>query len=295
MTARHASGRTAGRAARQAAGQGRDAAERHARRAADSEWVERLGRIGFLAYGVVYLLFAWLALQVALGHAQNEADSSGALQTIAGGPAGKILLWIVAVSLIALAGWQVAETILGKGAAEESDDTKRRAKKALYIAKAVVYALVGVSAARIGMGGSSSQKQKGSTLTGKLLELPAGQVLVVVLGAGIVVGAGVVVYRGWTKKFLKYLDMTGADQTVRATVTRTGQAGYTAQGISYGILGVLVIVGALTYDPEKAGGLDSALTTLAGQPFGEVLLIVVAVGLACYGVFCLFQSRYRRG
>ena len=43
--------------------------------------------------------------------------------------------------------------------------------------------------------------------------------------------------------------------------------------------GVLFIVAAFTHDPETAGGLDAALHTLAGLPFGPVILWIVGAGL----------------
>jgi hypothetical protein len=51
----------------------------------------------------------------------------------------------------------------------------------------------------------------------------------------------------------------------------------------------------VTYRPNKAVGLDAALTTLATQPYGTALLLIVAAGLACFGLYCLFDARYRRG
>ena len=44
--------------------------------------------------------------------------------------------------------------------------------------------------------------------------------------------------------------------------------------------------------PEAAGGLDAALRTLAGLPFGAVILWVVGAGLALYGLFCFARARY---
>ncbi|MCW6010901.1 DUF1206 domain-containing protein [Micromonospora sp. CPCC 205371] len=52
---------------------------------------------------------------------------------------------------------------------------------------------------------------------------------------------------------------------------------------------------AATYRPDKKVGLDAALTTLAAQAYGTALLILVATGLACFGVYCPFDARYRRG
>jgi Domain of Unknown Function (DUF1206) len=66
-------------------------------------------------------------------------------------------------------------------------------------------------------------------------------------------------------------------------------------GVAYGIIGLLIFYSALSCDPEKATGMDTALKTLAGQPYGTILLLIVAAGLACFGVYCLFDARYRRG
>ena len=41
--------------------------------------------------------------------------------------------------------------------------------------------------------------------------------------------------------------------------------------------------------------MDTALKTLAGQPYGTGLLLIVAAGLACFGAYRLFDARYRLG
>jgi hypothetical protein len=51
---------------------------------------------------------------------------------------------------------------------------------------------------------------------------------------------------------------------------------------------------ALTYDPGKAGGLDAALDTIRQQPFGTVLLVVMALGIASFGAFCFVWARKAR-
>jgi len=75
-----------------------------AEQAGDSASLEGFARVGLIAYGVVHLIVGWLALQIAWGTSgSNSADSSGALETLADQPFGKILLWLVAVGLVALA------------------------------------------------------------------------------------------------------------------------------------------------------------------------------------------------
>jgi Domain of Unknown Function (DUF1206) len=85
-----------------------------AEQAGDSASLEGLARVGLIAYGVVHLLVGWLALQLAWGaSASKSADPSGALRTLADQPFGKILLWLVALGLVALALWQASEVIWG--------------------------------------------------------------------------------------------------------------------------------------------------------------------------------------
>jgi hypothetical protein len=73
-----------------------------------------------------------------------------------------------------------------------------------------------------------------------------------------------------------------------------GVIGLPAKGLSFAVVGILLLVAAIKLDPNKAGGLDAALRTLAAQPFGVLLLVVVALGLAAYGGFCFAEARCRR-
>ena len=67
-----------------------------------------------------------------------------------------------------------------------------------------------------------------------------------------------------------------------------------ALGVAYGTTGVLLVVAAVRYDPAQPVGLDAGLTALGAQPFGQVLLLILALGLALFGVYCLFDARYRK-
>lgn len=73
-----------------------------------------------------------------------------------------------------------------------------------------------------------------------------------------------------------------------------GAAGYAAEGVALGVLGVLFVVATIQHDPEEATGLDGALKSLREQPFGTWILGAVALGLICYGVFMVVRSRYQR-
>ena len=51
---------------------------------------------------------------------------------------------------------------------------------------------------------------------------------------------------------------------------------------------------AVTHDARKAGGMDQALSVVRRSPFGDVLLTVIAVGIACFGLYCFVWARHPR-
>ncbi|MTD13393.1 DUF1206 domain-containing protein [Nakamurella sp. YIM 132087] len=265
--------------ARAAAGSGR--------RAEQSPAFGVLVMVGLIAYGVVHLLIAWIAVQVAWGGSGEEASQTGALQEMAETPVGVPLLWITALGLFALAVWMVASAIWGY--ADDNGATKV-GKRLGAAAKAVIYAALGVSAIGTATGsGGGSGDQGQQTMTAKLLGLPFGPVLVIIVGVVIVVIGGRLVYRGVKAKFLDDLQ----DHPGKAA-EMFGRVGYVAKGIALGVVGILFAVAGFTYDPEKAGGLDDALKTLRDQPFGAVLLTLVALGIASFGVYCFYWSRHAK-
>ena len=58
-------------------------------------------------------------------------------------------------------------------------------------------------------------------------------------------------------------------------------------------MGGLLSYATLTFDPQKAQGLDGALQTILAQPFGRFLLTAVALGFLAFGLFAILQARYR--
>ena len=267
------------------AGQQARRAERTAQQAAESGPVKTLGRVGLIAYGVVHLLVAYLAVRVALG-AGGKADKTGALQTIAEQPAGRFFLWVLTVGLVALTIWQLAEAGWGHG--YRRPRRRRTVQRLVSLGEAGVAGALAYSSFKVASGKGGKSKGEKAAFVDKVFDWPAGELLVAVIGLGIVA-------IGVTKRFVDDLDLAGAEPHARDAAIRFGQVGWPALGVAYGIIGLLLVYSAVTYDPEKATGMDTALKTLAGQPYGRVLLLIVAAGLACFGAYCLFDARYRRG
>lgn len=238
-------------------------------------------RMGLVAYGVVHLLVAWLAVQVAVGDGAGKADKTGALQSIAANPAGDALLWLIAVGLGVSALWQLLEAVSNEGAT-----------RAMNIGEAVLFGYLSFSAGKLAAGSPASSTDEAQLgLVGTLLSQPWGKPVVVVIGLAVVAAGLFLARYGITRRFAREQDISGPH---RSSVLRLGQIGYVALGTTYGIAGALVVVAAVRSDPAKATGLDVALRTLAAQQYGPVLLVLIAIGLAAFAVFTFFDARHRR-
>ncbi|MGY2082236.1 DUF1206 domain-containing protein [Blastococcus sp. SYSU DS0539] len=263
-------------------------------RAGNSDGLEHLARIGLIAYGLVHLLIAWLALQLAWGRAGQEADQSGALATLAQQPLGEPLLWVLAVGLLALALWQAAEILRWRHGWSASGEARKQAveKTVKAAAKAVVYIALAVLAIRFATGGGQSGGGSQQQAAAGVFGWPAGRWLVGAAGLVVVGVAVYLVHKGVTKRFLKEIDLTGCSSSARKLVTRLGQVGFPAKGVALGLVGGLLVWAAVTFDAEKAAGLDGALQTVLTAPAGPVLLTLIAVGIAAFGAYCFVRARY---
>jgi Domain of Unknown Function (DUF1206) len=265
---------------------------RHVTSAANNKWAERLTRVGLGARGVLYIVIAILAFRVALGHYEDQASQNGALNEIASKPGGQVLVWIIAVGLIAYSLWRLLSAAFGGRVDPIATDAKQRVKA---LAEGIGYGSIAVVAVKVAVGsGSSSGGGGGQQKTAMVLGWPGGQFLVGLVGV-IALGVGTFfVHDGVKAEFTKELTLGGLSPTARKAVVTLGRAGRIAQGIVFGIIGVLIITAAVQYDPDQAKGLDGALKSLVGQPYGRVLLCVVAIGLLAYGLYGVAESRLRK-
>jgi hypothetical protein len=211
------------------------------------------------------------------------------VQKLAHEPFGSVLLWLIVVGMFSLALWQGLVALFGY---RDEEGFTRVRKRVTSAGKAVVYVVIAVSAIRAATGSSQASKGGTDSTTAKIMDLPAGQVLVGLVGAAIVGIGAYLVHRAWSEKFVKQLDAEGRSGESGTALVWFGKVGYTAKGITFGIVGALFLYAGLSHDPKKSGGLDQALHKVLQQPFGPFLLVLIALGLACYGLFCFARARH---
>jgi hypothetical protein len=255
--------------------------------------VDRLARLGLGARGVVYLLVAWIAVRIALLHSGQEADRQGAMQDIAHNTAGKVVLLVMAVGFFGYATWRIVQAVSGF---PDSDGAEEWGKRAVSAGRAVLYLAFAYSAARTAL---TEQSGSGSDRTSKratagVLAHQGGRALVIAAGVGFIIAGIALAVRGVMRKFESHLDTGRMSEATQSVVATLGVAGQTARGVIFAVVGGFLIEAAVSYDPHKARGLDGALRALGHATAGRLLLVVVALGLACFGAYSLAESRYRQ-
>ena len=142
-----------------------------------------------------------------------------------------------------------------------------------------------------GNGSGSGNEQQ---TTAGVFEWPFGRYLVYAAGLAFVAAAAFNGYRAVTCKFNRKLKTGEMNDAEEAAATGVGVLGHLARMVVFALVGAFLLRAAWEFDSTQARGLDGALLELSQQPYGDVLLGAVAVGLLAYAVFCLVQARYRR-
>jgi hypothetical protein len=268
-------------------------AQHHARRAVHetAPWVQRLARMGYAAKGVVYLIIGWIAADAAFSPAERVEGSQGALTTILQQPFGKTLLGIMVVGLAGYVLWKAVEALLDPE--HKGTDAKGVIARIGYGISAVLYAGLTLEAVRMLLGSGGGGGNGAQHWTAAVMEKPFGRVAIGLVGLGIAAYGLFEIYRAFKSDLMKKLNLEGSAVATRQRVVAVARVGMTARGVVFGIIGWLVLLSALRYDPSKAQGLQGALVSLREAAYGPWLLALVALGLIAYGIFQLVKARYR--
>jgi hypothetical protein len=256
-------------------------------------WIVRMARFGYLSKGAVYIVIGILAVMTAFGLHGKLTTSSGALYTIAKQPFGSVVLMVLAVGLAGYAMWQVIMTVFDPE--HKGNDAKGWIARISYLIIAAIYFGLCINAIKIIFRASiSTSSEKYQTLSAKALAQPLGQAIIALIGA-VIIGVGIYnFYKACTEKFKHKLKRHEMNKEEWKIAIYIGKFGLAAHGVVFAIIGFFLIRTAIQANPAETKGLDGALAELAKQPFGPVLLTVVALGLVAYGGYLFFKAKYRR-
>jgi hypothetical protein len=262
-----------------------------ARRAGGRHAELDLARWGLVARGALYLVVAVLAFALAFGR-REQPSSEGAIRVIGHEPLGAVLLVALASGLGAYAAWRVLRALSG---GHDARGRRRDVGSRLADAgRAVLYGGLALVALEFVFGrdprDAASVEQE--DWTGRVLHWPGGRVVVVLVGVAIVAAGGWVTWRGVTGRFGRDLHLEGAGPAVRTTVSALAKVGIAARSVVAALVGAFLIEAAVTFDARRSSGIDGALAAVRHHAYGPVLLVLLALGLAAYGLYSLAEARY---
>ena len=198
-------------------------------------------------------------------------------------PFGVVVLWLIVLGLAALGIWRIAEAFLER----DPDSKKPWGHRVKEIGTALAYFAIAATALVYALGGRSDSSQSTTTFSA-----PAAR------------DAGwrraprpdrprhprrrrrVRAMRGIRTDFEKQLTLPAGKVGERRPRVRPSSGTWRRASPSRSSA-CCSSSRRFTHDPEKAGGLDSALKSLAELPFGQVILWLVRSGpSSVYGAYC---------
>ena len=261
--------------------------------------VKWMARAGYAAHGILYITVGALAFMVATGNGDSEGerlDGKGALHELHQKPFGQVLLVLMAAGLIGFTLWSFVQAILDpeREAKDGIQGVFWRMGRALggFVHGALVVYAVGLLTGSM-LGGSGGDKAK--SWSARLMSWdPWGAWVVGSVGAIFLGLALWQLWLAWKAKLDERLDLERLRSTTRAVVVNVSRFGLAARAVVSALVGTGLVIAAFRADPNRVQDASEAIDRLRGMPYGTILLIVVAFGLAAYGVYELIEANYRR-
>jgi hypothetical protein len=256
-------------------------------------FIEKMARFGMVAKGFVYVLVGVLAAMAAIGTGGATVGAPGAMKTVWGKPYGVVLLFGIGAGLSAYALWLFVRAV--RDPENEKAKNYGPIRRVALFWRAIVQAGLAVIAFKLMFGFANVGSNEGvDEWTRIVMAYPAGRIITALIGAGFIAYGVRQLYAGYISKLDKKLRLRPLSDHAKKLVTTIARFGIASRGIVFGIIGMFLAVAAWKNNPTEARGIGGALHALIEQPYGPALLVVVAIGLAAYGIYLFVLARYRQ-
>ncbi len=263
------------------------------KRVAANPALELLERLGYVVRGALYAVMGLLALRVVLSVAGGQTtDLTGSLVFLIGNPLGKLVLIVTAVGLAAYSLWGFTRAIYDP--LHRGSDASGYMARLGFVTSALSYAAIVVFALQLLAGSGASAADGTQKTVAAVLTHPVGGPLTILIGLvviGVALGQFLEAIRATFAQDLKGAEMSAR---TRANVVKLGRFGMFARGVIFLIIGWFVVQAGIHHDPAQAQGFGGAFVFLLAQPFGRILLGIVALGLVALGLHSFACARWVR-
>ena len=263
------------------------------KQAAANPGLELLERLGYVVRGVLYCVMGVLALRIALAQPEGKAlDLTGSVVFLIGNPFGKFILLVIIIGLAAYSLWGLIRAIFDP--LHRGSDPSGYMERLGFVSSALSYGAIVAFGLKILAGSGGASTDSTQQVISSLLEHPAGGSLTLVIGLGamgIGVGQFVEAYRAVFKRDLKGTEMSDTQRNIAVAL---GRFGMFARGVIFLIVGWFIVQAGIHHDPGQVQGFGGAFMFLLAQPFGHVVLGVIALGFVALGLHSLACARWIR-
>jgi len=235
-----------------------------------------LARLGFAGRGFLYLVIAWLVIG-----SGKETDLTGALEYLR---EERALLIALLIGFVGYGFWRVTDAIFDS---EGHGDGKKGALGRVGAGvSGVIYLFLAWQAWKLIQGEGGSSGNGAQEHAGTVMHLPGGTILIEVGGVILFLAGLWQLKRAISGDFCKHLR---PDIRHQEWVKWMGRGGYGARGVIFIVTAFFLISAGLSGDPSEVGGMQDALKWLSSP-----VNLIVAAGLALFGLFSLVESRFRQ-
>jgi hypothetical protein len=263
------------------------------KQAAANPQLELLERLGYVVRGLLYAVMGFLALRIALAAPGGKAtDLSGSLVWLIGNPLGKVVLIVTIIGLVAYAIWGFVRAIYDP--LHRGRDAKGITARIGFVTSALSYLAIAFFALTILAGQGASSHDSTQTTVSTLLANPGGSLITELLGIiaiGIGIGQFIEAFRATFAKDLKAAEMS---QSERELAIGLGRFGMAARGVTFLVIGWFLIQAGINHDPAKVKGFGGAFLFLLAQPYGHLLVGIIALGFIALGLHSFACARWVR-
>jgi Domain of Unknown Function (DUF1206) len=263
------------------------------KRAAANPALELLERLGYVVRGALYAVMGLLALKIVLSVAGGQTtDLTGSLVVLVSNPFGKLVLIIAAVGLAAYSLWGLTRAIYDP--LHRGSDASGYMARLGFVTSALSYGAIVFFAIQLLAGSGATTNDGTKNTIASVLTHPAGGALTILIGLvviGVAAGQFLEAYRATFARDLKGTEMS---RRTRDIVVKLGRFGMFARGVIFLIIGWFVVQAGIHHDPAQTQGFSGAFAFLLAQPFGRILLGIVALGFVALGLHSFACARWIR-
>ena len=263
------------------------------KRAAANPVLEFLERLGYAVRGALYAVMGLLALRIVLSVAGGATtDLTGSLVVLVGNPLGKLVLIIVVIGLTAYSLWGFTRAIYDP--LHRGSDASGYLARLGFVTSALSYAAIVVFAIQLLLGSGATTNDGTQKTIAAVLTHPAGGALTILIGLiviGMALGQFLESYRATFARDLKGTEMS---PTTRDIAVKLGRFGMFARGVIFLVIGWFVVQAGIHHDPAQTQGFSGAFVFLLAQPFGRLLVGIVALGFVALGLHSFACARWIR-